>query len=308
MKTISIKDTPLKENTACSIGNFDGFHEGHLKVLETLKKEAKERNLKTVVVSFNPHPREVFTGQTLCKITNLETKKEFLKKLGIDYFLVISFTKEFAKRTPDEFIDFLKNNLNCKLVVVGKDWKFGKDKKGDINYLKNFIEVIPVKKVLLNKDKLGSSVLRKLLKEGNIEKINKLINRIYYIKGKVVKGRGLGKKLGFPTINVEPQENLCLKYGVYAGFIEINGKIYKSAINFGVKPTFEGKNPLIEAHIIQNFHEESNQDFAKVYFIKYIREEKKFESLEKLRNQILMDVKKIGEILNEESYKFSSSF
>ncbi|RUM48883.1 MAG: bifunctional riboflavin kinase/FMN adenylyltransferase [Hydrogenothermus sp.] len=308
MRTISIKDIPLKENTACSIGNFDGFHEGHLKVLETLKKEAKKRNLKTVVISFNPHPREVFTGETLCKITNLETKKEFLKKLGIDYFLVISFTKEFAKKTPDEFIDFLKNNLNCKLVVVGQDWKFGKDKKGDINYLKNFIEVIPVQKVLLNKDKLGSSVLRKLLKEGNIEKINQLINRIYCLKGKIVKGQGLGKELGFPTINVDPQENLCLKYGVYAGFIEINGKVYKSAINFGIKPTFEGKNPLIEAHIIQNFNEEINQYFAKVYFIKYIREEKKFESVKKLKNQILMDVKKIEEILNEENYKFSGSF
>ena len=306
MKVISLENTPLEENTACSIGNFDGFHEGHLKVLETLKNEAKKRELKTVVISFNPHPREVFTGQALCKITNLETKKEFLKKLGINYFLIIPFTKEFAKKSPDEFIQFLKINLNCKLVVVGQDWKFGKDKKGDINYLKKSIEVIPVKKILWNNSKLGSSILRKLLKEGNVEEVKQLINRIYCLKGKIEKGKGLGRKIGFPTININPEENLCLKYGVYAGFIEINKKVYKSAINFGIKPTFEESRPLIEVHIIQNFSEKINQDFAKVYFIKYIREEKKFENIEKLKAQILKDIKTVEEILDEKDFKFNS--
>ena len=306
MKAISPKDLPLEEKTACSIGNFDGFHEGHIRVLKTLKNEATKRNLKTVVISFNPHPREVFTGEPLCRITNLETKKEFLKRLGIDYFLVIPFSKDFANKTPDEFIEFLKEDLNCKLVVVGEEWRFGKDKKGDINYLRQFIEVIPVKKVLLNSDKLGSSLLRKLLRGGRIDEVNKLINRTYCLKGKIVKGKGLGKKLGFPTININPVEKLCLKYGVYAGFIEINNKIFKSAINFGIRPTFEGKNLLIEVHIIENFKEEINQDFAKVYFIKYIREEKKFDSVEALKEQISKDIKTIEEILNEKEYKLNN--
>ena len=306
MKAISPKDLPLEEKTACSIGNFDGFHEGHIRVLKTLKNEATKRNLKTVVISFNPHPREVFTGEPLCRITNLETKKEFLKRLGIDYFLVIPFSKDFANKTPEEFIEFLKEDLNCKLVVVGEEWRFGKDKKGDINYLKQFIEVFPVKKVLLNSDKLGSSLLRKLLREGKIEEVNKLINRTYCLKGKIVKGKGLGKKLGFPTININPVEKLCLKYGVYAGFIEINNKIFKSAINFGIKPTFKEENPLIEVHIIENFKEEINQDFAKVYFIKYIREERKFDTVEALKGQISKDIKTIEEILNEKEYKLNN--
>ncbi len=306
MKAISPKDLPLEEKTACSIGNFDGFHEGHIRVLKTLKNEATKRNLKTVVISFNPHPREVFTGEPLCRITNLETKKEFLKRLGIDYFLVIPFSKDFANKTPDEFIEFLKEDLNCKLVVVGEEWRFGKDKKGDINYLRQFIEVIPVKKVLLNSDKLGSSLLRKLLRGGRIDEVNKLINRTYCLKGKIIRGKGLGKKLGFPTINIDPVEKLCLKYGVYAGFIEINNKIFKSAINFGIRPTFEGKNLLIEVHIIENFKEEINQDFAKVYFIKYIREEKKFDSVEALKEQISKDIKTIEEILNEKEYKLNN--
>lgn len=300
MKVI-IGDIPkINEPLACSIGNFDGIHIGHQKVLETLKKEAKKRGLKTAVITFYPHPRKVLKDENLCRITNLETKRNILENLGIDYLIIIDFNPEFAKKTKDEFINFLKEFLNCKLLVVGEDWRFGKNREGNVEYLKiKNMEVIPVKKEKLQGEKISSSDIRKLLKEGKVDIQKKILGREYCIKGKVVKGRGLGSKIGFPTINVDPQEELCLRFGVYAGKVIINGKEYKAAINFGKKPTVENlKKPIIEAHIIEDFKEEDIPEYITVCFYKFLRDEKKFNSLEELMHQIEKDVKLSRELLS----------
>ncbi len=304
MNILLNKELPVKEELACSIGNFDGFHAGHIKVLETLKEISKINNLKSAVITFKPHPKEVITGKKLCKIINFETKKEFLKKLGIDYLIILEFNSEFSKLDKNKFLKFLKENLNCKALVVGEDWHFGKNRQGNVEFVKKEektfdIKIYPVKKEQIKNEKVSSSFIRKLLQNGEIKQVNKLLKRKYCLIGKVISGNKLGTKIGFPTINVDFEENMCLKYGVYVGFIEIENKLYKTVMNYGVRPTVNGKNPILEAHVIEKFQASYIPDYVKVYFLDFIRPEKKFDNLQQLQNQIEKDIKLAKEILKE---------
>ncbi|RMD47384.1 MAG: bifunctional riboflavin kinase/FMN adenylyltransferase, partial [Aquificota bacterium] len=189
MKVVSLKDLPINEKMVCSIGNFDGFHIGHIKVLKKLKLISEKTGFKSAVLTFLPHPQEFFTGKKLCKIVNLETKKEFLTNQGIDYLILIPFDKNFANLTKDEFINFLKNKIYCKYVIVGNSWRFGKNREGDVNFAKEYgkkigINFIGIDEEKIEGKKIGSSLIRELLKEGNIEKVNKILGRTYCIKGK----------------------------------------------------------------------------------------------------------------------------
>ncbi|RMA97283.1 bifunctional riboflavin kinase/FAD synthetase [Hydrogenothermus marinus] len=305
MKVLSINNLSINEDLACSVGNFDGFHKGHLKILNTLKDIAKEKNLKTAVITFDPHPRQVLQKKSLCKILNFETKKEFLTKIGIDYLIVIPFNKKIANLTKEDFLKLLKENLKCNIVVVGKDWRFGKNREGDINFAKEFgkklqLEVIAMEEEKIKDKKISSSLIRELLREGKIKQVNKVLGRNYCLKGKVVEGKKLGRKIGFPTINLKVGENLCLKEGVYVGFIEIKDKIYNAIMNFGKRPTVDGKETVLEVHILnENFNENLKSGYLKTYFIDYLREEKKFNSLQELKRQIEKDVEKAKNILKE---------
>ncbi len=304
-KTVKIteEDLPLDFETACTVGNFDGFHIGHQKILKKLKEKAEERKLKTVVVTFSPHPKKILSKESICTITNIETRLAFLSKIGIDYLLVIKFDKAFYKKSPEDFLRFLKEKLKCKLLVVGEDWKFGYRKKGNIEFALKFgeslgIEVIPVKHEKINNVKIGSSIIRKLLQEGKVEELPTYLGRKYCIFGKVIKGHGRGKSIGFPTINIKLPSDMCLKRGVYAGYVIINGDTYRAAINYGKRPTVDGKEEFLEIHIIDDFHFNNCVDYVKIILEKYIREEKSFENIERLISQISSDVKKIKEVLD----------
>ncbi len=297
MRIISISNSAENEEKICAIGNFDGFHKGHLKILNFLKKEAENSNLKSAVITFDPHPKEVLKGEKLCKIIPLETKIEFLKSIGIDYLITIPFNKEFSNLDKKDFLRLLKDKLNCKKIVVGEDWRFGKNKEGDVSFAKEFgkklginVEVVSLEK---NKnEKISSSEIRTFLKEGKIEYVNKLIGRVYCITGSVVSGNKIGSKIGFPTINIKVDENLCLRTGVYVGYIEINGKKYKAVINWGRRPTVDGKNKVLEVHIIDDFDDKEVLEYKKpkVYFLHYIRDEQKFENTYQLKEQIKKDI------------------
>lgn len=300
MKVLSLKDLPIVEKMVCTVGNFDGFHAGHIKILEKLKSLSKETGFKSAVLTFSPHPREFFTGEKLCKIVNLETKKEFLYRQGIDYLILIPFDKNFANLSKDEFINFLKSKINCKYVVVGNDWRFGRNREGNVSFAKDYGEKIGINFIGIDEEKIkgkkiSSSLLRELLRKGDIKKVNKILGRIYCIKGEVVKGKGLGKKINFPTINLEIEDNLCLKEGVYIGYVELKGKKYKSVINFGYRPTVDGKEKIMEVHIIEDTKDFILDKNPKVYFLHYLREEKKFNSIDELKNQIKVDVLKAKE-------------
>jgi riboflavin kinase/FMN adenylyltransferase len=302
MKIIQDKDLPIKEETVCTIGSFDGFHIGHKKILKKVKEKALKTNRKSLVITFDPHPKKLLNpDKAPCTITDTETKKDLLKKEGIDFLYIIKFDENFSKKTAKEFLKFLVNDLNCKHIIVGYDWKFGYKKEGNVYFAEKYekelgfnIEI--VEPILQDDIRVSSTLIRKLLKEGEIEKASYFLGRNYCIKGKVVEGNKLGRKIGFPTINIKPPENLCLRKGVYAGFVEIEGKTYPAVINYGYRPTVDGKKLLIEAHIFDKEIKLKNQ-FVKVFFVSFIREEKKFESVGNLQKQIAEDIKKAKEIL-----------
>ncbi len=306
-KILTLKDLPITEGTVCTVGNFDGLHLGHKEIIKKLKETAKKESLKSLVLTFYPHPRKVLNPiKFKCSIVNLETKIYLFKKENLDYVVIVEFNKNFYQKTAYEFLKFLKESLHCKVLIVGKDWKFGYKREGNIEYAKEVgktlgIHVISIEDITINSHRVSSSLIRDLLKGGYLEKVSKLLGRKYFLIEKVVKGDGKGKELGFPTINVKPDEDLCLKKGVYAGFLEKDQKLYKAVINFGNRPTIDGTKTFIEIHLLETTENLPNEnDFIKVYFIKYLREEIKFECVESLKNQIKLDIQIALEVLENE--------
>jgi len=299
-KIIFEKDLPLKEKTVCTIGNFDGVHKGHAEILKKLKEDAKIINAKSVVITFYPHPRNViYKDKKICAITNLKTKLELIKNFDIDYILIIEFRKQFYQQTAKQFMEFLKQNLNPAKIVIGEDWRFGYKKEGDIEFAKKYFDLDIVKPILTDNHKISSSQIRGYLSEGDIEKAVELLGHEYFIIEEVIKGNNIGSKIGFPTINLKAETELCLKKGVYAGYSIINGNKYKSVINYGYRPTVDGKNLIMEAHIIEDYNIEKLPKEIAIQFEKFIREEKKFKNLEELKEQISEDIKTAKNILEK---------
>ncbi len=302
---ISEKDLPLKDETVCTIGNFDGLHIGHKEIIKKLKEEAQKEGKKSVVITFNPHPKKIFSSDKhICSITNLETRAYLFAKEGINYVLVINFDKNFYKKSPEDFLKFLKEKVRCTKILVGKDWKFGYKKSGDVKLAKQIgkklgFEVEEIEPIQIEKHKVSSTEIRSLLKEGKLEEAEKLLGRTFCILGKVQEGNKLGQRIGIPTINIKPPEDFCLKKGVYAGYAIINEKRYPAVINYGIRPTVDGKEPVIEVHIIGKF-EQKDFNLVKVMFKKFLRPEMKFNSLEDLTNQIKKDIIQTKEVLKIE--------
>lgn len=306
---LSLYNLKVENDTVCTIGNFDGIHRGHQQILNILREESQRLGISSVVVTFYPHPRKVLSPQSFkCSIVNLETKVYLLKQSSVDYILIVDFNEKFYSKTAKEFMDFLKERLRCRVLIVGKDWKFGRNKEGDVEFAREYggqigIEVKSIEDVVLEDERISSTKIRSLLAEGKVREVRELLGRNYFLRERVVRGNQIGRSIGFPTINLKPGEDLCLKKGVYASFIQIKGKVYSAVINYGYRPTVDGKNLFMEAHVIESFkHEPSQNSFVNVYFWEFIREELKFESVEKLKEQIEMDVVKSREVLSYADY------
>jgi len=300
MKILKGKRVYIPEKTACTIGTFDGLHKGHQRIIERLKSY----NYKSTVITFEPPPK-LFFGDSLknyCTITDLETKIDIFESLAIDYLFIMKFDSELIKIQAKEFLEFLIKNLNCKALIVGYDWKFGRGKEGNIDFLKRYkniynYELEIVKPIMEDNIRISSSLIRELLKGGKVDKVKAYLGRDYYIKGKVVSGNQLGRRIGIPTLNLRPNEELCLRKGVYAGYVIYNNRVYKAVINYGYRPTVDGKRLTIEAHILDENLNIQNE-YIKVVFSKFLREEKKFNSLDKLINQIKIDIQNSKRLLN----------
>lgn len=303
---LRLTDLSIKEKTACTIGNFDGVHKGHKEILDKLKNIASENDLKTVVITFYPHPRKILNPHEYkCSIVNLETKIQLLKEAEIDYILVVDFDRSFYKKQPEDFLNFLSEKINCNYLVVGKDWRFGYKRSGDINFAKSLEEklgykIYVIEDIIDENKRISSSEIRDFLKKGKLEKAIQLLGRDYYLVDKVVEGDKKGRELGFPTINLKPDDDFCLKKGVYAGYICYKDVCQKAVINYGNRPTVDGTKTFIEAHIIEDLkiHPKTN-DYVKLIFKKYLREEKKFNFVDELKNQIKLDIQKALEVLDE---------
>ena len=283
----------LNEETALVVGNFDGFHLGHRHLVRMLKKKAKERNLKTLIMTFCPHPLRVLAPRLfLCELSSADEKMELLAEEGIDYLCYVRFDKEFSRMGAREFLEeVLFRRLGCRLLLVGYDWRFGYKREGEIELAREMGERLGFEVELVSPFKrnghiVSSTLIRRLLSEGRLEEAQEFLGRRYWIKRKVVQGDGRGSKLGFPTANLKDTENLCLKEGVYAVIVDDE---FPAVANYGLRPTFDGKKKVLEVHI-PGFTGDLKGKSIKVEFLKFLREERKFPSVEELKKQVERDI------------------
>ena len=289
----------VKKNYAATVGFFDGVHTGHRFLIAELKKEAAKRGLKSMVITFKVHPRKVLHTAYLPQLlTSAEEKLEQLKSTDVDEVVELDFTTEMAQLTAAEFIkQILAEQLGVKLLLVGHDHRFGKNREeGFPEYVaygkQNGMEVIQATRYSTEQfSHISSSEVRNALLNGEIERANTLLTYPYAFTGDVVSGFQVGKKIGFPTANLNPVEpdKLIPAIGVYAVLIDWNGTTYSGMMNIGRRPTLDNGDAVsLEVHII-NFDADIYHQQVKVTFIRKIRDEKKFNSVEELIEQLKMD-------------------
>jgi len=306
----SIDEIGKDEETVLTIGTFDGIHEGHKVLFKKLKQYSSENNLRNVVVTFYPHPKLVVSDFKIKLITTLDEKSELLSQLGIENLLVLKFSKEFSEQTSEEFItNIICNKIGVKHIIIGHDHKFGKDRSGNDNELielgsKNNFTVECVGPVKNNEEIICSTKIRNAILDGNIEKANGFLGRNYCFHGTVVKGVSRGTILGFPTANieVENENKLIPKNGVYVVKALIEDEVVYGVMNIGMRPTFaDTLSVVLEAHLFE-FNRDVYGKTIKIELLKRIRDEKKFNNKEELIYQIGKDKKEaiqfVGKIIN----------
>ncbi len=298
-----IKDS----NTVVTIGTFDGVHLGHQKILAETAAKAKEYGGRNFLITFDPHPRTVVSENYKMKLlTTTKEKIELLEKFGIQNTFVVKFTKEFAELSSEDFVrEIICKKIGAKHLVIGYDHKFGKDRAGDFHTLSELgekydFDVSMVPPVELDGEIISSTLIRRNLLAGKIRKANKMLGREYSLVGKVVKGSMRGRTLGFPTANleIEDEEKLIPSNGVYVAKVRFAGKIKFGLLNIGFRPTFEDDDQLfIEVHIF-DFQEDIYNFELKIEFLEYLRPEIKFGSKEELIAQIEKDKEEAMEFVS----------
>ena len=295
MKTFrDIEKLPQIKGSVVTIGNFDGIHLGHQKIIAQLKEHAEKLKVPSVVISFNPTPPNFF-GADHAVLSSYEEKDFFLSSLGINYHLVINFNKEFSNINAQTFIEeFLLRKLNIKLCLVGDDFRFGKNRVGDFSLLqengdKHGFAVEETATIEHNQIRISSTRIRECLQQNNLEETKKLLGRSYSISGKIVRGQQRGRTINFPTINILPNRSKSPVSGVFAVKVKLSGQTYFGICNAGHKPTVNGREFLFETHIF-DFEKDVYEQFAEIAFLKHVRPEKKFNSFEELKDQIEKDV------------------
>ena len=294
----SIEQFPSDIKTTLTIGTFDGVHKGHKHVLKRLNETAKKEGSESVLLTFYPHPRHVLypDNQELKLLNTIEEKIEELRKSGLQHFVIHEFTKEFSRTKSVNFIrDLLVNKLKMNHMVVGYDHHFGRNREGSYDELKEFSELYNFKLEQIPPQDEGdvtvsSTKVRKLLCVGDVEKANAYLGYAYPINGKVVKGNEIGRTIGYPTANilVENKWKLIPADGVYAAKVQFGEKQYFGMLNIGERPTISDKKHAIEVHVF-DFSENIYGSEIKVELVKRIRDEKQFENLELLKNQLQVD-------------------
>ncbi|QZT32978.1 bifunctional riboflavin kinase/FAD synthetase [Caldalkalibacillus thermarum TA2.A1] len=299
-----LKERPAPASVA--LGNFDGVHRGHQAVIAKAMQQAALLGLRSAVMTFNPHPKEVLgLVQAPAYLTPLPDKLEMLAGMGLDAAYVVQFTPALSKLTPAEFIEQYIVGLNIKQVVTGFDFRFGHKGAGDIHTLARWsrekadfaFEV--VSKIEQENHKISSSRIRSLLKAGEVSKVRDLLSRPYRITGLVVHGDKRGRTIGFPTANIAPAYPYVIpRYGVYAVYVVRGKHRYPGVVNVGKKPTFlQGDHPVsIEVHLL-DFNGDLYGETLAIEFIDFLRSERKFESIEALRTQIESDIRRAHSIL-----------
>jgi riboflavin kinase/FMN adenylyltransferase len=296
------KNFNIKKNHKGSIiliGNFDGVHLGHQRLLKLAQSYKKKYNLKIGVINFDPMPK-MFFNQSLknFRLSNISQKIDLLSSMDVDFIITKKFNKIFSKIKSTNFIkNIISHKINPRFIFVSNNFRFGNKREGDVGLLiknekKYNYKVVKPRPLFVNKKIVSSSLIRNFLKNGYLKKANKLLSRKWSVSGIVQKGRQIGKKIGFPTCNIDIKDYVLAQSGVYAVRVlrNNNSKYLKGIANLGYRPTFNQKKILLEVHLF-NFSGNLYNKYLSVEFLKFIRKEKKFKNVNQLRTQIKTDLK-----------------
>ena len=283
-----------------TIGNFDGLHLGHQHIIQNMQKDAETNDWQKLVIFTEPHAREFFAEslgtdeEKPPRIFPWSQKVKRLKELGVEYAFFLNFNNQLRKMTPEDFINNVLSRLSIKKLVIGDDFRFGANREGDFSFLqqwgeKNNILVEKTKTFSLHGERVSSTRIRGALTNANFEHAKELLGQPYTFYGKVVYGQQLGTKLGVPTANLWLPKNKLPIAGVYIVKVDLEGKTYGGIANMGVRPTVDGQNPVLEVHIF-DFSKSIYGKKINVEFLKKLRDEKKFNGLDELKEQIFKDI------------------
>ncbi|MFN2439024.1 MAG: bifunctional riboflavin kinase/FAD synthetase [Chitinophagaceae bacterium] len=293
----NIEQLPAFKKAIITIGTFDGVHKGHQQIIDAMRKESKEKNGETFIITFDPHPRKIVEqNDSLQLINTLDEKISLLKDKGIDHLVVVPFNKEFAMQTAEEYVEnFLVDKFHPQTIIIGYDHHFGKNRKGNFQLLEKLSDkfkyrLIEIPKQLLEKIAISSTKIRDAIKAGEIEIANHLLGYSFFFEGIVIRGDQVGRKLGYPTANLSytDEDKIHLGEGVYAGQVIVGNERKNGMLSIGKRPTLNDTIERIELNIF-DFDADVYGEKLKVIVKKYIRSQVKFNSLGELKNQMLID-------------------
>lgn len=293
----SIENLPRFTNAVITIGTFDGVHEGHKKIIDALINEARAIQGEAVIITFHPHPRKIVNpNEHLQLINTLEEKIELLGKSGIDHLVIVSFNEDFSSQSADEYIEkFLIAKFHPHTIIIGYDHHFGKGRKGNFMLLAEKADhynyrLLEIPKYILHEVAVSSTQIRKALLQSDIGTANNLLGYEFFFEGIVIKGDQLGRKLGYPTANLQytDTDKIHLGHGVYAAYAKVDGIVYKGMLSIGNRPTLENSNERVEINIF-DFDKEIYGENVQVIVKKYLRGQEKYSSLDELKTQLAID-------------------
>lgn len=304
----NIDEIPVIKNAIVSQGTFDGVHMAHKKIIERLKQIASIKNGETVIITFEPHPRIVLLplDHGLQLLSTLNEKINLLEKAGVDHLIILPFTKEFSRLSSEQFIrNILVNKIKTNTLVIGYDHRFGKNREGSFEHLKNSaslyeFEVEEIPEQDIDDIAVSSTKIRQALLNNDIQTAQKYLGNSYSLEGKVIKGKQLGRTIGYPTANIEVENSYKLipQDGVYAVWVWYNKARFGGMLNIGNNPTIQDKGRSIEVNIF-DFEKEIYTENLKIEFVSKLRNEEKFDGLNALKNQLHKDKQNTLEILNK---------
>jgi len=302
----------LKRPTACGLGNFDGVHLGHQKLIKEMVRQARLKHIDSSIITFEPHPSKVLNPEKADPLILTSRQKEkLIKAFGVHNLILAPFTQEFSKMHYKDFIeDILIKKCKAIVVVVGSDYRFGYKGEGNSELLKELcqkrgMETIIIPPVTHKGLIVSSTLIRSMIKAGDVKSAGEFMGHLFSIEGKVVHGNSIGSTLGFPTANIAFSEEIVLPdYGVYAVLVKYGDRRYEAIANIGRRPTFNGSDVTLEVHIF-DFNKQLYGEFIEVFFVDRIRKEIKFNSPLELKKQIKSDSEEAKETLKRFKYDFT---
>lgn len=304
MKIIIDPKHPLDFETSAGIGNFDGIHLGHRRIIDAVKHRSQENSTRSCVITFNPHPQKVLGRKDVSLIFPLKQRFEMLEASGIDAVICLNFTREFSRLSAEDFVkDILLDRLRIKDIVVGPRFSFGHKRKGNLDLLQSMGEAHGFNTVVAEVARVddwvvSSSAIRDLVRNGEIRESNRFFGYDYYIEGVVVEGERRGRKLGFPTVNLDTEWEILPRPGVYATYVKLPDGLHGSITNIGIRPTFDENKLTVETHIF-DFSDDLYGKGVRINFVERLRDEKRFANVDKLVEQINHDIAAVRKILRD---------